>query len=84
MQASGSGLTFTDHDVAMCRVVIGLLSMAKFQMMDAKMIREASPAFAWIEALLPQIKDHIFDLSEAKLIQPPPKDPEPKDKRKAK
>lgn len=71
MQSSGQGLTFTDQDVAMCRVVIGLLSRSTFSSVDAATIREGSKAFTWIEELVKNIKDNVLDFSTAKMHEPP-------------
>lgn len=73
MQSSGSGLTFTDHDVKMVRVVIGLLSRAKFQDLEASGVVEGSQALGWINELVQGVKDNVLDYSQAKVIEPPKK-----------
>lgn len=85
MQSSGQGLTFTDHDVKQCQIVIGLLSRAMFKGMEANSIMEAAPAFKWVEGMLQGIKDNVYDMSTARVIEAPP-DPKAKAKpsRKAK
>jgi hypothetical protein len=75
MQDSGNGLTFTDLDYKMCRVVIGLLSRGTFNL-NASGVREASPALLWIENLLPKIKDNILDFSTARMVEPSDSTPE--------
>jgi hypothetical protein len=71
MQSSGAGLTFTDHDVKMVRVVIGLLSRATFKELDAGSVSEASNAFRWIEELAKLVKDNVLDYSTARMIEAP-------------
>lgn len=71
MLSSGSGLTFTDDDVKKCRVIVGLLSLARFSNVDAAMLKEAHPALFWLEDLLQKIKDNVFDLSKAQIQTPP-------------
>lgn len=73
MQSSGSGLTFTDHDVKMVRVVVGLLSRATFKDLDVSTVSEASGALKWIEELVKQVKDNVLDYSTAKVVEPAPK-----------
>lgn len=71
MQSSGSGLTFTDHDLKMVRVIMGLLSRATFKELDAGSVSEGSNAFRWIEELAKSMKDNVLDYSTAKIIEPP-------------
>jgi len=83
MLSSGSGLTFTDQDVVLCRVVIGLLDRPKFEL-KAPEIVEASKALVWVQELLKQIKDNVFDPSTAKIVEPGPQPEQPTPKGKAK
>lgn len=71
MQSTPSGLTFSDHDVKMCRTVIGLISRATYKETTALFIKEAAVAISWIEAMVPQIQAHIFDMSKAVLTEAP-------------
>lgn len=69
MISSGSGLTFVDNDVAQCRIIIGLLGRAHFRDLTGPAIVEAAPAFKWLEELLQKVKDNVYDLSQARIIE---------------
>jgi hypothetical protein len=71
MQSSGSGLTFTDQDVMACRIVIGLITKAKYEL-KAPEIVESARGLVWIEELLKNIKDNVLDFSTAKMVEPAP------------
>ena len=72
MLSTGQGLTFTDDDVSKARVIVGLLSRVEsFKGLNSAAVVEAAAAFVWLEDMVKKIKDNVFDLSTAKLHQPP-------------
>lgn len=81
MESSGSGVTFSESDVAQCQKVIGLLSKADFKLGAAQVI-EAAQALIWLQKdLLKAMNDNVMELK--RVIQPPkPVEDKPKAKGK--
>jgi len=71
MLSTGQGLTFTDDDVSKARVIVGLLSRVEsFKGLNSAAVVEAAAAFVWLEDMVQKIKDNVFDISTARMVQP--------------
>lgn len=54
-------MTFTDSDVKHCRIIIGLMNIAKFEL-NAKQVIEASASLAWLQNHAKVLNDNVMEL----------------------
>ena len=74
---TANGATFTDDDVANCRIIIGILNSAEsIKIAGVKQVFEANKALIWLQAHKKVLEDNIL---EVKTVVDMSGEPEPPD-----